>query len=221
MRGKFISRIFFVRHGATLYKEYFVNEKTHDLVPRGIRQIEKTAERLAEKINKNLPIIIVSSPRIRTKNSAEIIKKLFVSKRIQIVSNKIFETKTFEAIRLKGDLIEASNYIGKNYDEWLKKNCVNNSVESSNDFLKRIRKSITKAVKIIRKNKRTRRAKNLKQIILISHGEILDGLLVSFNKIKRKYDRNRIPKHGEIVEIQIFSTKVKIKYRNKRYLLKI
>lgn len=220
MKGKLISKIFFVRHGATLYKEYFLNEKVNDLVPKGIRQIRKTAEKLVEKINKNLPIIIVSSPRVRTKNSAEIIKNFFILKGIKIVSNKILETKTLEAIRLKGDLIEASNYIGKNYNEWLKKNCVNNSMESSNDFLKRVRKSLTKAVGIIRKNNNFGN-RDSKQIIFVSHGEILDGILVSFNKIKRKYDRNRIPKHGEIVEIQIFSKKVKIKYRNKRYLLKI
>lgn len=213
MEDEMICEILFIRHGVSIYKEYYCNEKKFDLIPKGIKQIEKTAEKIEEMIDKKLAVLIVSSPRIRTTNSANIIKKYFESKEVKIVSKKIFLRRSFEAIRFKGNSEEASSRLKEFYKEWIM-GYKDPLLESLEDFMSRIKKKTKFYVRIIRKHKN-----NLpKQIVLVSHGEIMDGFLLGFHFLN-EYKRENTIKNGEIVKIQVFSKKICINYRNKVYTL--
>jgi len=215
MEDKIISRVFFVRHGASVYKEYFCNEKELDLIPKGEKQIKRTAKNLEEVIDRNLPILIVSSPRIRTMNSAVIIKEYLESKEVKIISEKIFLRRFFEAIRFKGPILEGTSRIKTGYKDWLEGSYKDSMsmIESPEKFIRRVKHSFKNSVKLLRRYKKP------EQIILVSHGEIMDGLLLTGFHFFKKYNKENTPRYGEIVEIQIFPKKVVILFRNKEYVL--
>lgn len=208
-----ISKIFFVRHGRSHYKEYLKGEKNVDLCPEGIKQIEKTACELSKKINKDLPVVLISSPRIRTRNTSKIIKEFLTFEGVEIASNKIVESEEFEAVRLDKENLRGASYrLVKNYHLWISGSYSNNFVEPHDSFFERIKSSFKEEIINIRCDKK------FKQIILVSHGEVFDAFMLGF-KLWTKYEQKNALENGGIVEIQVFQKKVVILFRNKEYVL--
>ncbi len=209
-----ISKIFFIRHGKSHYKEYTCGEKKIDLCPEGIRQVEKTANLLLEKIDNKLPVFLVSSPRIRTLNTAKIIKDFLTFWGIEITSEQIFEDKSFEAIRLNKENLSGASYrLGMNYLSWISDSYNDILIEPYDSFFERIKKVFKEEIDSIRRNRR----KN-KQVVIVSHGEVFDAFMLGFC-IWKEYDHKNMLENGEIVEIQVFPKKVIVLYRKEKYIL--
>ena len=222
-----ISTIFFVRHGATEYKEYTdtSGEKVEkDLLPKGEDQIKETAGILSKRIDKDFPVRIITSGRVRTKQSADIIKESLNADGISMFPDKIPETRSFEATRLYGDPVEVfldlnEKYGGELNDLWRDGRLPRDKIESMNDVMFRVKDSFLKVVDIIRKNNQIGH-RDLSQTILVSHGEIINALMVSFD-LEKFNDGERVLRNGGVVEIQIFENRVIIKYEDENYTLDI
>ncbi|MEK7478480.1 MAG: histidine phosphatase family protein [Patescibacteria group bacterium] len=224
---KLISTIFFIRHGASEYKEYtnVSNEELErDLLPKGEDQIKETASLVSSKINKDFPVRIITSGRVRAKQSADILKEGLIASGISVIPDKIHETKSFESTRFYGNSAEIfadlNNRYGKELENlWVNGKLTEDKVESFKDVTSRVKEAFIKSIRIFRKNNQGGH-RDLSQIVLVSHGEVIDALFFGFG-IGSFNDPERKLKNGGIVEIEIFTNNVVIKYDNKNYTLEI
>ena len=95
-------KVFRVRHGQTPYHEQLKgipDEDTIDLTEQGIKEIEEAAENISQKLNKNEDVVcIVHSPRKRTRDSAQIIRK-YLTDRDFIVWDDLKEREAQNRVR--------------------------------------------------------------------------------------------------------------------------
>ena len=225
---KLISKVYFIRHGATDYKEYQVDSQkdiTNDLSEKGEEEIKLVAETIIKDIDKNIPVRIMSSPRIRTKHSAYILQEELTEKGIKLDPSNFTETESFEGVRTKGDAAEIWTELGEKYGAELDKLWRMNELsepdkaESSTELFERIKNSFEQGIRIIRKNEQSGH-RDLSQIVLVSHGEIIEGLIAAYG-FRPFYDPERKFKTGGVGEIKIFSDKVTINYDDFSYTLNI
>jgi broad specificity phosphatase PhoE len=77
-------KVFRVRHGNTPYNEQLKgvpDESEIDLTEQGIKEIEQAAENISQRLNKDEDIVcVIYSPRKRTRDSAQIIRKYLTDK---------------------------------------------------------------------------------------------------------------------------------------------
>lgn len=76
-------RVFRVRHGDTPYKEQLggLEEGGIDLTEKGVQQLEEAANEIAERLDKEGDVIsIISSPRQRARDSADIIRRILIER---------------------------------------------------------------------------------------------------------------------------------------------
>lgn len=102
-------RVFRVRHGNTPYNEQLKgipSDDMIDLTEQGIKEIESASENISQKLNKDEDIVYLAhSPRKRTRDSAQIIKKYLTDKGFTVwedpkerhVQNRIRSTDILDA----------------------------------------------------------------------------------------------------------------------------
>lgn len=104
-----LSKIYFVRHGATQYKEYQIGtspDLKEDLTPVGEQEILSACDSIIKDLDKTAPLRILTSTRIRTKHSAEILQNALVDKGVHLDPSSFKEAKFIEGARTKGDAAE-------------------------------------------------------------------------------------------------------------------
>lgn len=222
-----ISKVFFVRHGASEYKEYQTSspdDLKEDLLPKGEEEIHHSAEEINGLIDKNSPVRIIASTRVRTKHSALLLREDLINAGVNIEPEEIKQTKSFEGVRTAGDPAEIWTELGEQYGAeldklWRTGQAEDHRIESNAELFDRIKDSFTKGIRILRKNHQIGH-RDLSQVVLVSHGEIIEGLLAAFG-LRPFYDPERKFKTGDVGEIEIYENNVKIKHGTHEYLLEI
>ena len=89
----------FLRHGESAYQEVLMSDEERqqlgdtrpiDLTEKGIEQVRKTAEELAQRIDKENEIVVLwSSPAWRARGSEEIIREVFEREGIEVLREDI------------------------------------------------------------------------------------------------------------------------------------
>lgn len=225
-----IARVFMVRHGASGYKEYFgenPSEVTNDLTEAGEREIESASEKLAVLVDKNKPLRIISSPRLRTQNSAEIIRQKLLDDQTEIKPAEVKKSETFQGVKtfvdaaeLWSELTEKYESLGKVVDiEWREgRTREDNRLESDIQIQERLKDAFIKGVRILRHSQKGSR--DLSQTVLVTHGETISAILAAFNQ-RPFLDLERKIKTGSIATIDIFESRVRIEIDGFEYEINI
>lgn len=225
---KLLSKIYFVRHGATQYKEYQIctsPDLQKDLTPEGEQEILSACDSIIKELDIDVPLRILSSTRVRAKQSAEILQNALGEKGVHLDPASFNASTSIEGARTKGAAAEIWTELGEMYgaelDQLWRKNEISHpdKVESNEELFNRIRNSFEKGIRIIRKNEDGGH-RNLSQIVLVSHGEIIEGLIAAFG-LRPFYDPERKFKTGGVAEIKVFSDMVTIKYDDFEYVLNV
>lgn len=223
-----IQEILFVRHGATGYKEQFDKgfDGGHDLKEIGVKQAEEAALHVDDFLNKEKSVKIFTSPRARTKNTAEIIKgKLEESNPSAVIkisgAESLINTKTQgDAVdvwlALMADYAETGADMNKEYYSGELNEKHGDVIESPVEQSDRVKESFTKMLRIIRKREEV--GKDNENIILVGHNETLNLLLQNYGK-KLSENDFRIISTGEVAHMQIYPEHVVIKYGEQEYQL--
>ena len=223
-----IQEIIFVRHGATSYREQLDKnfDGENDLTDVGVKQIENSADYINQFLNKDKSIKIFTSPRVRARNSAEIIKNRIESSD-SIAEVKVSKAESLRNTKVKGDEVDVWTSLMAEYaktgadmtkeyfsGELNKK--FGNDIESPNDQTIRIRESFEKMLRIIRK--RDSMGKDNENIVLVGHNEILHFLLQSSGQNLTENDP-RLISTGEVAHMKIYPDHVIVKYGEQEYRL--
>lgn len=221
----------FVRHGATGYKEQFDKDfdGQKDLKEDGEKQAELAASYIDDFINKEKDIKIFTSPRVRTNNTADIIKSeienrmpstVKISKAESLINAKVKEgadeidiwTKLFNEYQ-KRDSVSKMNdeyYSGELNERY------GDVIESATEQSDRVINSFIKMLRIVRK--REKMGKDNENMILVGHNETLNLLLQNYGENLTENDF-RIISTGEVAHLQIYPNHVIIKYGEQEYKL--
>ena len=223
-----IQEIVFVRHGATGYKQHFDKnfDGLNDLKEIGVTQAKEAGAYLDKFLDKDKSIKIFSSPRVRAKNTADIIKTQLEQSE-QSGEVKLSEAKSLRNTDTRGDDVDVwttlmAEYqrtgadMDKEYWSGELNDKYGNIVESPSEQTERIHDSFTKMLRIIRK--REELGKDNKNIVLVGHNESLNILLQKFGQKLTENDF-RIIKTGEVATMKIYSDHVIIKYGEQEYRL--
>lgn len=223
-----ISKVYFVRHGATEYKEFQIDapsELAKDLSEKGEQEIEDAAKKILQDLDKEKPVRILSSPRVRTKHSAEILQQQLQENGAHLDPSDYKEATFIEGVRTRGNAAEIWTELGEMYgaelDRLWRKNEISHpdKVETNPELFDRIKESFEKGIRILRKNEAIGH-RELSQIVLVSHGEIIEGLIAAYG-LRPLYDPERKFKTGGVGEIKVYEDKVSIIYDDFEYNINI
>ena len=221
-----VQEILFVRHGATTYKEQLDKnfDGKHDLTDVGVKQIEDASEYIGEFLNKDKTIKIFNSPRVRAKNSAEIMKQRFeaadptaevrMAEAKSLMNTKVVGNEVDVWTSLMAEYAKTGADMTKEYFSGELNNKFGNNIESPDDQSRRIKESFEKMLRIIRK--RDSIGKDNENIVLVGHNETLHFLLQSSGQNLTENDL-RLISTGETAHMQIFSDHVIIKFSEQEY----
>ena len=186
--NKFKNQYFILRHGQSKAnaREIIISDPKNGIKKYGLTKTGKiqTIKAFKKDHTFNQETIIYSSPFLRTKETAQIVKKILKCKKI-IINDKLRE-------RFFGNFEKTSN---KNYQKvWeidkLNKNNNENNVESPQKVWNRMI-SLINDIELKYSDKK---------IILISHGDPLQILITGFNN--KPINLHREIKHLNVAEIR-------------------
>jgi probable phosphoglycerate mutase len=184
----FKNQYYLLRHGQSQAnaKEIIISDLKNGITQYGLTETGKnqTLNAFVKNHTFNQETIIYSSPFLRTKETAQIVKKVLNCKKI-IIDDRLKE-------RFFGVFEKTSN---KNYQKVWKKDKLNennneNNVESPKQVWNRMKPLL---------NKLEKKYSN-KKIILISHGDPLQILITGFNN--KSLNLHRKIKHLNVAEIR-------------------
>ncbi len=221
-----IQEILFVRHGATGYKEQFDKnfDGGNDLKEIGIKQAEDASVLVDDFIKKEKSVKIFTSPRVRTKNTANIIKDKLqeLDPKIEV---KLSEAESLINTKTQGDAVDVWTML---MDDYMKTGADMNKeyysgelnekhgdvIESPFDQSERVKQSFVKMLRIIRK--RDELDKDNENVVLVGHNETLN-LLLQDNGQNLSENDFRIISTGEVAHMQIYPEYVIVKYGEQEY----
>lgn len=178
-----MNKLYIVRHGETDWnvKKLLQGKTDIELNENGKHQ----AELLKDKININNIDVVICSPLIRTRQTAEIL----ISNKLDIKYDKLIVERGFG--NYEGKPIEFE-LIGKQWD--YKLNDKENGIESIQDCLKRAQRFIDKLNKEY----------NNKNILIVSHGSFIKALHFCIKGYNEETDFLSFnPKNAEVYEYEI------------------
>jgi len=225
-----VARVFIVRHGASEYKEYFDQSPknvAHDLTEQGKEEIENASAKLSTLINRDKPVRIISSPRIRTLNSAEIIKEELTKEHIEIKPAEVKKTETMQGVKTFIDAAELWTELTDKYEklgvsldtEWREGRTRDDlRLESDIQIQERLKESFMKGVRILRRAQEGSR--DLSQTVLVTHGETVSAILAAFN-LRPFLDPDRKVKTGSVSIVNVFPERVEIEVEGSKYEINI
>lgn len=227
-----VQEILFVRHGATSYKEQFDKnfDKGNDLREIGVSEAEEAGIHVDDFINKEKSVKIFTSPRVRAKNTADIIKskleevnpstQVKISNAESLINTKVREgddeVDVWSFLRTEYQNREALPQMNDEYYSGELNEKYGDVIESPTEQSERIKNSFEKMLRIIRK--REKLGKDNENMILIGHNETLNLLLQNYGENLTEKDF-RIISTGEVAHLQIYLDHVIIKYREQEYRL--
>lgn len=230
-----LTTIYVVRHGDTEYKEELVDPETkNDLTDIGEKQIQNLAEEISVATSEKDKFYIMSSPRIRAENTAEVIKKVIAKNGHEVVQLKggknslrnfnlldnektnIYKKKRGQQDEYLADMKKVFGRLEKEDDYYLKYRA--GTVEHSHtqnleEYKKKIKTFIIRITEIARK-----RGENNEKLILSTHGEWLDSILeIYFSKQIEKLEDSA--EKGESIKIEILPSKLKFYFRREQVVI--
>jgi len=209
----------FVRHGKPTYseEEYKSGKFEGTLTENGKKELEETINKLAENISDDELVVILSSPKKRAIESAEIAHKILKEKGVNIFpSLKI--TDSLKDIQMTPEFVESlKDFEGFWMEYWAKKN-LPEGVEKPEDVKKR-------AQRVIAYLNRVGKIKNLTQkirFVLFGHEEGVRDLLMEAFGIDT--EKGEGPTYAENISVNFFNvgenaTKLEVSYRDKKGVL--
>jgi len=225
-----VARVFLVRHGESEYKEYFDENPKNvdfDLTEQGKEEIENASLILSSLINKDNPVRVISSPRIRTLNSAGIISEELKKEHFEIKPGDVKKTETMQGVKTFTDATELWTELTDKYEklgttldkEWREGRMRDDSrLESDIQIQERLRESFIKGIRILRRTQQGSR--DLSQTILVTHGETVSAILAAFN-LRPFLDPERKVKTGSVSTVNVFPEHVEIEVAGFKYDINI
>ena len=227
-----VQEILFVRHGATSYKEQFDRnfDGGNDLKEIGVSQAEEAGLYVDGFINKEKSIKIFTSPRARTKNTANIIKdklekinpttQVRISNAESLINTKVREgddeVDIWSSLFTEYQNREALPQMNDEYYSGELNQKYGDVIESPTVQSERVLSSFTKMLRIIRK--REELGKDNQNVVLVGHNETLNLLLQNYGQNLSENDF-RIISTGEVAHMQIYPEYVIVKYGEQEYRL--
>jgi len=220
--------VFIVRHGDTQYKEEFSDPNVEeDLTDKGKGQIQALAERINDEVNLDEKVYVMMSPRIRAKNSTEILEDSLIQKGHKVVklgggrpslSNiKILDKagadvykKHEDKEQYLADMAEVLERLKQEGDYYLKSRAgtlENPITENIGEYRNKVKTFSRRIIEIARQ-----RAGDNEKLVLVTHGEWLDTILELYlgHKIKKvEHSADR----GEAIKVEILADKLKFNFR--------
>lgn len=227
-----VQEILFVRHGATSYKEQFDKnfDGGNDLKEIGVTQAEEAGLHIDDFVNKEKSVKIFTSPRARTKNTADIIKnklaesnpstQINISNAESLINTKVRkgddEVDVWSSLFTEYQNREALPQMNDEYYSGKLNERYGNVIESPTAQSERVLDSFTKMLRIIRK--REELGKDNENVVLVGHNETLNLLLQNYGKNLSENDF-RIISTGEVAHMEIYPDYVIVKYNEQEYKL--
>ena len=208
-----------MRHGKPVYSEEESKSGKFEgtLTEIGKKELEEAMNKLAENISGDELVVVLSSPRKRAVESAEIALKMLKEKGINVFPSLKIKN-SLKDIQMTPEFVEnLKDFEGFWMEYWAKKN-LPEEVEKPEDVKKRAQRVITYL-------NRVAKLKNLTQkirFVLFGHEEGVRDLLMEAFGIDT--EKGEGPNYAENVSVNFFNveenmSKLQVSYRDKKGVL--